>query len=117
MIINKFGAEGARRPGGDGATRPVGPARGEGGDRAPERFQPHEYAEAIVENGYNVARLCEMIANVRTRDDPRFTTFLTAVGMTKPGHIHRFYSYMKRRAHEKAVARWVRLGEKLSVMM
>ena len=56
--------------------------------------------EAFVESGYdNVARLCELINNVRTPDDPRFTTFLTAVGMTKPGHIHRFVSYMERRAN------------------
>ena len=34
----------------------------------------------------NVARLCELINNVRTPDDPHFTTFLTAVGMTKTGH-------------------------------
>ena len=46
----------------------------------------------------NVARLCELINNVRTPDDPHFTTFLTAVGMTKTGHRARFFSYMKRRA-------------------
>ena len=62
-------------------------------------FNLSEYAEAFVENGYgNVARLCELIDNVRTPDDPHFTTFLTAVGMTKTGHIARFFSYMKRRA-------------------
>ena len=74
-------------------------------------LQITEYAEAFVENGYgNVARLVELFDNVRTRPyvgprrEPEFTTFLTAVGMTKPGHIHRFVSYMERRADRP----WVR---------
>ena len=69
-------------------------------------FNLSEYAEAFVENGYgNVARLCELIDNVQTRREPEFTTFLTAVGMTKPGHIHRFVSYMQRLCGPYAV-RW-----------
>ena len=64
-------------------------------------FNLSEYAEAFVESGYdNVARLCELIdtSSIADRQGPEFTTFLTAVGMTKPGHIHRFVSYMERRA-------------------
>ena len=67
-------------------------------------FNLSEYAEAFVENGYgNVACLCELIDNVGTPDDPRFTTFLTAVGMTKPGHKARFFIYMRQRADRR---RW-----------
>ena len=65
-------------------------------------FNLTEYAEAFVENGYgNVARLCELIDNVGTPDDPRFTTFLTAVGITKPGHKARFFHYMRARADRR----------------
>ena len=65
-------------------------------------FNLSEYAEAFVENGYgNVACLCELIDNVGTPDDPRFTTFLTAVGITKPGHKARFFHYMRARADRR----------------
>ena len=70
-------------------------------------FNLTEYAEAFVENGYgNVARLCELVDNLPAdRQSPEFTTFLTAVGMTKIGHIHRFVSYMNRLCGPYAV-RW-----------